>query len=166
MDDPRRKLFRLKLEIDEIESQMAKRAGEREEDITEFTSMSNELRARLERMGIDDDLKLDALLRGRQEDLSKVITRNVNKFASLDGDADDETREGEKGKIVYELYGSNVSTSSKEIMLEERLRHLEMAVGSGEGVSLFERVEEAMKLAKEVDAKEVEKVAAKAKVIR
>jgi hypothetical protein len=163
--DPRRKLFRLKAQIEELESEMAKQAADRGEAVEkEFQTMSAELRDRLVRMGIDDDVALATMLRGRQEDLSRVISRDMKKFASKE--MADEKHEGEKGKIVYELYRSDATTSSKETLLEERLRHLEIAVGSGEGSPLFERVEEAMKLAKEVDAKEVEKVAAKAKVIR
>jgi hypothetical protein len=167
VDDPRRKLFRLKREIDELESELA--AAATTEDNHEFyTSMSNELRDRLERMGLKDDVALATMLRGRQEDLSRVIARNMDKFGPPAKAIDEEVAEGEKGKIVYELYKSdNCSTSSGGRLLGERLRYLEMAVGSsGEGVSLFERVEEAMKLAKEVDAKEVDKFAAKAKVIR
>jgi hypothetical protein len=166
VDDPRRKLFRLKREIDQLESELA--AAAMTEDNHEFyTSMSNELRNRLERMGLKDDVALATMLRGRQEDLSRVIARDMEKFGPPKA-IDEEVEDGEKGKIVYELYKSdNCSTSSGERLLEERLRYLEMAVGSsGEGVSLFERVEEAMKLAKEVDAKEVDKFAAKAKVIR
>lgn len=169
VDDPRRRLFRLKKEIDELECELMKQAAEREENVDEFTSMSNELRDRLEKMGMKDEDALAIMLRGRQEDLSRVIARDMEKFGSTDANIISEGMQaGEKGKIVYELYKSDSVTSSREILLEERLRHLEMAVGSGgvEGVSLFERVEEAMKLAKEMDAKEVDKVAAKAKVIR
>lgn len=166
VDDPRRKLFRLKLEIEQLEVEMAKQAADREESMEDFTAVSNDLRERLDRMGIDDDVRLASLLRGRQDDLSTRISRDMNKFASTEGGAH-EMQDGEKGKIVYELYKTDGTTSSKEALLEERLRHLEMAVGWGEeGAPLIDRVEEAMKLAKEVDAKEVDKVAAKAKVIR
>ena len=167
VDDPRRRLFRLKAEIEELEAEMAEQAANREEDVDEdFVTMSKELKARLETMGINDDVALATMLRGRQEDLSRVISRDMEKFAP-EQQTNNEKQEGEKGKIIYELYKSDSSnTSAKETLLEERLRHLEIAVGSGEGAPLFERVEEAVKLAKEVDVKEVEKVAAKAKVIR
>ena len=166
VDDPRRRLFRLKAEIEELEAEMAEQAANREEDVDEdFVTMSKELKTRLETMGLNDDIALATMLRGRQEDLSRIILRDLEKFAPEE--QTNERQEGEKGKIVYELYKSDVSnTSAKETLLEERLRHLEIAVGSGEGGPLFERVEEAMKLAKEVDATEVDKVAAKAKVIR
>ena len=165
IDDPRRKLFRLKAEIDELEAEMMKQTVDREDDIdTDFQAMSNELRSQLEKMGINDDAALETMLRGRQEDLSQVITRDMNKFAL--SERTDEKREGEKGKIIYELYQSEKGTTSKQNTVEDRLRYLEIAVGSGEGVSLFERVDEAIKLAREVDANEIDKVAAKAKVIR
>ena len=168
VDDPRRRLFRLKAEIEELETEMAKQAADRHEAVdTEFRHLSSELKGRLETMGINDDASIATMLRGRQEDLSRVISRDMDKFASKEKVDETEAEEGEKGKIVYELYQSETATSSKEASLEERLRHLEISVGSGErGASLFERVEEAMKLAKEVDAKAIDKVAAKAKVIR
>lgn len=159
-DDPRRRLFRLRAEIDELEAEMSSTA---EEESQEFQNMSNELKSRLD----DDAAALQAMLRGRQADLSQLISGVVQKFAP--SNAEEGTKlQGEKGKIVYELYRSEASTaSSREAILEQRLRYLEVAVGaSGEGASLFERVGEAVKLAKEVDAKEVDKVAAKAKVIR
>eukprot|EP00956_Cyclotella_meneghiniana_P008184 scaffold10890_cov62-Cyclotella_meneghiniana.AAC.4 len=168
VDDPRRRLFRLKAEIEELETEMEKQAADRQEAVdTELRHLSSELKGRLETMGINDDASIAIMLRGRQEDLSRVISRDMEKFASKEKVNETITEEGEKGKIVYELYQSGTATSSKETLLEERLRHLEISVGSGEGgASLFERVEEAMKLAKEVDAKEIDKVAAKAKVIR
>lgn len=168
VDDPRRRLFRLKAEIEELETEMEKQAADRQEAVdTEFRHLSSELKGRLETMGINDDASIAIMLRGRQEDLSRVISRDMEKFASKEKVNETKTEEGEKGRIVYELYQSGTATSSKETLLEERLRHLEISVGSGEGgASLFERVEEAMKLAKEVDAKEIDKVAAKAKVIR
>jgi hypothetical protein len=137
-DDPRRRLFRLRAEIDELEAEMSSTA---EEESQEFQNMSNELKSRLEDMGVSDDAAaLQAMLRGRQADLSQLISGVVQKFAP--SNAEEGTKlQGEKGKIVYELYRSEASTtSSREAILEQRLRYLEVAVGaSGEGANLFER---------------------------
>ena len=61
-------------------------------------------------------------------------------------------------------------------MLEERLRKLELALGSSAGAgvgvdgssdkSIMERIEEAEKLTQQVDIQSIDKLAAKAKVIR
>lgn len=185
VDDPRRRLLRLKAEMDELEAELATRAssatnemGDNTDD-DEFQILSRELKTRLESMGVGGDsaYSIAAMLRGRQADLSELISRNLEKFATKSTDdtgkiLHKEEEAGEKGKIVYELYrlsGETLTASHREASLEERLRYLEMAVGVGGGDdnrSLLERVEEALRLAKEVDAKEVEKVAAKAKVIR
>ncbi|KAL3798195.1 hypothetical protein HJC23_005756 [Cyclotella cryptica] len=186
MEDPRRRLLRLKAEMEELEVEWAKQQSSSEKpdksdnnaDDDEFQILSRELKSRLESMGFGDDStsSLAAMLRGRQADLSSVISRDLEKFAAKSTDDTENIthREGEeKGKIIYELYrssGDKLTASHREASLEERLRHLEMAVGAdgvgGDNRSLVEQVEEAMRLAKEVDAKEVEKLAAKAKVIR
>ncbi|KAL7517799.1 hypothetical protein ACHAWX_002689 [Stephanocyclus meneghinianus] len=185
VDDPRRRLLRLKAEMDELEAELATRAssatnemGDNTDD-DEFQILSRELKTRLESMGLggDSSYSIAAMLRGRQADLSELISHNLEKFATKSTDDTEkilhkEEKAGEKGKIVYELYrssGETLTASHREASWEERLRYLETAVGVGGGDdnrSLLERVEEALRLANEVDAKEVEKVAAKAKVIR
>jgi len=183
-DDPRRRLFRLRAEIDELEGQLATEGSKlaTEGSIENFQSMVLELKARLDAMGIcGESAYLAALIRGRQDDLSRVISRDLEKFlGDSEGiSADSVKAENQSGQIVYELYKSAglslnapPSTASREAELEERLRKLEVVLGAGGGrseeggKSLLERLEEAERISKEVDAKEVEKVAAKAKVIR
>lgn len=176
VEDPRRRLFRLRAEVDALEAELAEESASGKVDGDEDVRvMTSDLKARLDAMGVgEDNTALASMLRGRQEDLSRVISRDLEKFsaASTSGEVPaDASKVGEAGKIIYELYrttGGSSATSPREAMLEERLRRLETAMGkSVEGEkSLLERLEDAERLAKEVDAKEVEKVAAKAKVIR
>jgi hypothetical protein len=176
VEDPRRRLFRLRAEVDALEAELAEESASGKVDGDEdIRVMTSDLKARLDAMGVgEDNTALASMLRGRQEDLSRVISRDLEKFsaASTSGEVPaDASKVGEAGKIIYELYrttGGSSATSPREAMLEERLRRLETAMGkSVEGEkSLLERLEDAERLAKEVDAKEVEKVAAKAKVIR
>ena len=179
-DDPRRRLFRLRAEIDQLEAQLAEEgsatstaARGAEEDA--LHSMALELKSRLDAMGIGGDFaSLSTMIRGRQDDLSRVILRDLEKIAAgAKGDtADSKKEENQSGKIIYELFKESASmnaSSSREAMLEQRLRKLETAMGvkGAEGEkSLLIRLEEAERLSKEVDAKEIEKIAAKAKVIR
>eukprot|EP00585_Thalassiosira_rotula_P006096 CAMPEP_0196140734 /NCGR_PEP_ID=MMETSP0910-20130528/7537_1 /TAXON_ID=49265 /ORGANISM="Thalassiosira rotula, Strain GSO102" /LENGTH=409 /DNA_ID=CAMNT_0041401639 /DNA_START=16 /DNA_END=1245 /DNA_ORIENTATION=- len=180
-EDPRRRLFRLKSEIDALEATLAKETQKEGGSDDGTHAMALELKSRLNKMGMADSGSLATMLRGRQEDLSRVIARDLEKFGN--GDDNDlskamnslslsgETKE-EDGKIIYELYRSDASATTipRQAMLEERLRKLELAMGSSsdnnEGKSVLERIEEAERLAKEVDAKQVEKLAAKAKVVR
>ena len=210
-EDPRRKLFRLKSEIDRLEASLASEnndkaagyEGGNNKDNEELQAMAIELKSRLNALGLADASSLATLLRGRQEDLSSVISRDLEMFGANKGASGEEgdalsvemgglsLSRGEKkdaeGKIVYELYraaalstGSGAKTIPREVMLEERLRKLEIAMGcssnggcaptDGSGgsnnKSILERIEEAERLTKEVDAKQVEKLAAKAKVVR
>ena len=201
-EDPRRKLYQLKSDIDNLERQFVNEAqlqyggsgGEGPEE-EEFKAATFELKSRLTSLGLSDSTSLSNLLNGRQSDLSSVISKDVAKFDSGDGSIDagmenlslkgGETKEGDStcdggaGKIVYELYRDAKSTSTtsnipREAMLEERLRKLELAMGSttnsstsdGGNKSIMERVEAAERLTSEVDTKQIDKLASKAKVIR
>ena len=199
-EDPRRKLYQLKSDIDNLERQFVNEAqlqyggGEGPEE-EELKAATFELKSRLTSLGLSDATSLSNLLKGRQSDLSSVISNDVAKFnSSGDGSIDaglenlslkgGETKEGDStcdggaSKIVYELYRDAKSTSttsnvSREAMLEERLRKLELAMGSStslsisDGVkSIMERIEAAERLTSEVDIKQIDKLASKAKVIR
>lgn len=185
-EDPRRRLFQLKKEVDELEASLAEENEKGGTDDGNHHAAALELQARLAELGTGDSSALAAMLRGRQEDLSRVIARDLENYGEKkDGLATDlekmslgESKEGGgDGKIVYELYRANnlapdaAKSVPREVALEERLRRLERAVGSsaaaaGEQQSILERVDAAERLAREVDAKTVEKLAAKAKVAR
>jgi len=199
-EDPRRKLYQLKVDIDNLERQFDNEAqlqhgsggeGPEEEEIKAATV---ELKSRLTSLGLSDSTSLSNLLNGRQSDLSSVISNDVAKFNNnADGGIDagmenlslmgGETKEGDStgeggggGKIVYELYRDAKSKSTnvpREAMLEERLRKLELAMGSSASSksdcgnkSIMERIEAAERLTSEVDTKQIDKLASKAKVIR
>ena len=201
-EDPRRKLYQLKVDIDNLERQFDNEAqlqygnggGEGPEE-EELKAATIELKSRLTSLGLSDSTSLSNLLNGRQSDLSSVISKDVAKFNNTAGGSIDagmenlslkggETKEGETseavggGKIVYELYRDAKSTSStnvpRETMLEERLRKLELAMGAsstsstsdGGNKSIMERIEAAERLTSEVDTKQIDKLASKAKVIR
>lgn len=193
-EDPRQRLLRLKSEIDRLEATLT---DEKESDAKgpdcdgDLHAMSLELQSRLNDLGIADASSLATMLRGRQEDLTHLIARDMAQFGNPEGnDMSREMKEisstenfklgqgeGDCGKIVYELYRANPSsltapsakTVPQEVLLEERLRKLELAMGSTDnegGKSILERIEEAERYAKEVDMKQLDKVAAKAKVVR
>eukprot|EP00579_Thalassiosira_antarctica_P016052 CAMPEP_0201926896 /NCGR_PEP_ID=MMETSP0903-20130614/17246_1 /ASSEMBLY_ACC=CAM_ASM_000552 /TAXON_ID=420261 /ORGANISM="Thalassiosira antarctica, Strain CCMP982" /LENGTH=318 /DNA_ID=CAMNT_0048464915 /DNA_START=20 /DNA_END=973 /DNA_ORIENTATION=+ len=196
-EDPRRRLFQLKSELDQLEASFAsekesKTGGEGDDnDNDDLHAMTLELKSRLNAMGTADSSSLATMLRGRQEDLSRVIARDLEKFGNQEGGTiakemeslslKGESKEGSDnvgdGKIVYELYRANATSSTtktipREIQLEERLRRLELAMGSSTTTnnestkSILERINEAERLTKEVDAKQIEKLASKAKVVR
>eukprot|EP00571_Detonula_confervacea_P014813 CAMPEP_0172300964 /NCGR_PEP_ID=MMETSP1058-20130122/2961_1 /TAXON_ID=83371 /ORGANISM="Detonula confervacea, Strain CCMP 353" /LENGTH=432 /DNA_ID=CAMNT_0013010935 /DNA_START=76 /DNA_END=1374 /DNA_ORIENTATION=+ len=196
-EDPRRRLFQLKSEIDQLEATLAneKQHGDGD-DVDNLQAMTLELKSRIGAMGMADSSSLATMLRGRQEDLSSVIVRDLERFGqdnnttlsndmenlTLKGESkegSDDNIRGDNGKIVYELYRqsalskSSACTIPREAMLEERLRKLELAMGTtntnttnGTDKSIMERIQEAERLTKEVDAKQIEKLAAKAKVVR
>jgi len=198
-EDPRRKLYQLKVDIDNLERQFDNEAqlqhgsgGEGPEE-EELKAATFELKSRLTSLGLSDATSLANLLNGRQSDLSSVISNDVAKFnndgsidagmenLSLKGESKEGDSTGEGGassKIVYELYRDAKSTSTtnvpREAMLEERLRKLELAMGStttsstsdGGNKSIMERIEAAERLTSEVDTKQIDKLASKAKVIR
>eukprot|EP00580_Thalassiosira_gravida_P015984 CAMPEP_0201665420 /NCGR_PEP_ID=MMETSP0494-20130426/6569_1 /ASSEMBLY_ACC=CAM_ASM_000839 /TAXON_ID=420259 /ORGANISM="Thalassiosira gravida, Strain GMp14c1" /LENGTH=396 /DNA_ID=CAMNT_0048144371 /DNA_START=22 /DNA_END=1212 /DNA_ORIENTATION=+ len=180
-EDPRRRLFRLKSEIDALEATLAEETRKEGGSDDGTHAMALELKIRLNTMGMADSGSLATMLRGRQEDLSRVIAKDLEKFGSGDGNdlskamnsltLSGETKE-EDGKIVYELYRSDAAATTipRQAILEERLRKLELAMGSSsdnnQGKSVIERIEEAERLSREVTAKQVEKLAAKAKVVR
>ena len=137
------------------------------------------------------------MLRGRQADLSSVISRDAERLSAMADAAGSSPTSSSTGgggdKVVYELYreggasfgpssyGPAVAPSPREGALEERLRRLEIAVGSsshsptppaggggggGEGRSVLDRLREAEALAREVDASAIDRLAARARVVR
>jgi len=199
-EDPRRKLFKLKSELDALEATLqaadknataqggdGEGAEGAEGENEDLKAMTAEVKSRLAALGMTDATSLATLLKGRQEDLSAVIAKDLKTFNDGHG-SDDISKQMENmnlegqtkdGKIVYELYKSVAAASSstatvpREVLLEERLRNLELLLGSSsssnEGSnekSILERISEAEKLSKEVDPKTIEKLASKAKVIR
>ena len=183
-EDPRRRLIRLKSEVDRLEATLSdekKSDAEGPNGDDDLHAMSLELQSRLNNLGIADASSLATMLRGRQEDLTGLIAKDLAKFgkeSSLAEDLKPGQSEEDSGKIVYELYRANpsslaapsIKTVPQEVLLEERLRKLELAMGSSNntegGKSILERIEEAERYAKEVDMKQLDKLAAKAKVVR
>eukprot|EP00574_Skeletonema_japonicum_P011497 CAMPEP_0201716708 /NCGR_PEP_ID=MMETSP0593-20130828/2628_1 /ASSEMBLY_ACC=CAM_ASM_000672 /TAXON_ID=267983 /ORGANISM="Skeletonema japonicum, Strain CCMP2506" /LENGTH=403 /DNA_ID=CAMNT_0048206577 /DNA_START=21 /DNA_END=1232 /DNA_ORIENTATION=+ len=190
-EDPRRALFRLREEVDRLEGAFAVEGQKHHEtsDANDHYQLQ-QLKSRLDNMLGDDasaDITLDKLLRGRQEDLSRVIAKDVQNFqrGDLSEDMDklnisavgDDKNKIKDGKIVYELYSYSLgqqqqNPSPRAATLEERLRKLETVLGStatatdATSKSLLERLNDAERLTKEMDVKEVDKLAAKAKVVR
>ncbi len=191
-EDPRRALFRLRAEVDLLEAAFAAE-GQTQHETSDANGQYQlqQLKSRLENMLGGDasaDITLEKLLRGRQEDLSRVIAKDVQNFQKgedLSEDMDklnisavgDDKNEKRDGKIVYELYSSSLgqqqqNPSPRAVTLEERLRKLETILGStatatdATSKSLLERLNDAERLVKDMDMKEVDKLAAKAKVVR
>ena len=212
--DPRRRLIQLKAELDSLEATLANEHaqattntndnGDEDEDNNNqhLKAMTMELKSRLSAMGMsdgDNNINLATMLRGRQEDLSRVIVKDLQKFGTsstgstgsgsatgnnhLEEDMDNlsltknEKGDGTSNKIVYELYRTANNTASKtiiprEVQLEERLRKLELALGATttataeDNLSIMERLQQAERLTNETNPKQLDKLAAKAKVIR
>lgn len=197
-EDPRRALFRLRAEVDRLEGAFA---AEGQKQQQQPSSDANEqyqlqqLKSRLENMLGGDasaDITLDKLLWGRQEDLSRVIAKDLRNFhkavlsedmekMSINAVGDDNQNKTRDGKIVYQLYSSSLGqqqqnkASPRAATFEERLRKLETILGSTTtttdatsttSASLLQRLNDAERLTKDMDMKEVDKLAAKAKVIR
>ena len=183
-EDPRLALLRLRAEVDRLEGAFAAEAQSAQLQASNASEL-HQLKARLENMmgsNDSDNITLDKLLRGRQQDLSRVITKDVQKFKGDltkdmeklvidDGDINNKTT---NGKIVYELYSSSIgqeqqSQAPRAAALGERLQKLESILGnssSSTSKSLLERLHDAEHLTKHVDMKEVDKLASKAKVVR
>lgn len=193
-EDPRRTLFRLRAEVDRLEGAFAAEGQKQQQssDASEQYQLQ-QLKSRLENMfggGVSADLTLEKLLRGRQEDLSRVIAKDLRNFQqgdlsedmekmNINADADDNKNKTRGGKIVYELFSSSLGqqqhsqSSPRSSTFDERLRKLETILGSTttatdtiSSTSLLQRLNDAERLTKEMDMKEVDKLAAKAKVIR
>ncbi|KAL3812050.1 hypothetical protein ACHAXA_010022 [Cyclostephanos tholiformis] len=198
-EDPRRRLFRLRSEVEELErSLLHDQDGAGVVDCS-LAVAASELKSRLYALmrssGAGEE-GLAAMLLGRQADLTSVIARDMERLAVAATATSDITDGGGEvtssssststsmgGKIVYELYRDASSKSAavpREAALEERLRKLELVVGSssmttaggGEmsggrsNESILERIDRAERLVREVDESAVEKLAARAKVVR
>lgn len=202
-EDPRRRLFRLRAEIESLEHAFA---IEKEEntlldnnnddhaDQAAAAVTASELKSRIHALLPGEDFA--SMLRGRQEALSSVIARDMDRLAAVHDNKFEGVEKGKGegdndgvGKIVYELYkecggggGKNIkAVAESEMALEERLRKLELAVGSsfpsstmiGSSISsndvnksILQRIEEAEQLVREVDSSAIDKLAARAKVVR
>jgi hypothetical protein len=201
-EDPLRTLFRLRAEVDRLEEVLAsdEKGRRRQQQTSSDANEQYQLQQLKSRLGImlggnnsGDDITLDKLLRGRQEDLSRIIAKHLTTGDDLSKDMDklniynddeNNNKKNKDGKIVYELYSSSLlgqqsqnpqqHQSSKVVMLEERLLKLETILGSNTtdttlsatSTSLLQRLDDAERLMKDMDMNEVEKLAAKAKVIR
>ena len=190
VEDPRRTLFRLRAEVDRLESSFAAEGQTSTSDANDEQYQLEQLKSRLESMlggNASDDVTLNKLLRGRQEDLSRVITNDLQ-ILSREGDLSDDMekmsiddQKKKDGKIVYELYSSASGQQQKQSprvsTLKERLLKLETILGSNTTIttgdkvtssttSLLQRLDDIERFTKDMDLKEVDKLAAKAKVIR
>jgi hypothetical protein len=208
-EDPRRRLFRLRAEIESLEHAFAAATTEKDEDeaTADDAVTASELKSRIDALLPGEDFV--SMLRGRQEALSSVIARDMDRLSDIhdnvgvkEGGEDtvltqgggDNNNDG-VGKIVYELYkecggggSKNIkAVAASEMVLEERLRKLELAVGSSYPSStmtgsssssssssnntnvtksILQRIEEAEQLVREVDSTTIDKLAARAKVVR
>ena len=193
-EDPRRRLFRLRSEIEDLERSLL--ASDDGGGVDDLATMASDLKSRLDALSGggscgEEGKTLASMLLGRQVDLTSVIARDVGRLVTAAGatnatDAPDVASGGDEGasssssptggKVVYELY-KDVSSSKypivspREVALEERLRRLEVIVGSidaggGESTSIMERIEMAERLVREVDSSVIERLAARAKVVR
>ena len=169
-EDPRRKLYQLKSEIEQLETTFANEQQQQDKTVSddiyneEIQTEMEELKSRIVAMGLADDASLANMLRVRQEDLSRVIKDGSlsegMENLSLKGKADD----GSTAKSAIGI---------KEAMLEERLRKLELVMGNSNNTStnngdksIMERIQTAEILLNEVSPTQIDKLAAKAKVIR
>ena len=169
-EDPRRKLYQLKSEIEQLETTFANEQQQQDKTVSddiyneEIQTEMEELKSRIVAMGLADDASLANMLRVRQEDLSRVIKdgslSDGMENLSLQGKADDASK-------------STIVDSRKEAMLEERLRKLELVMGNSNNTStnngdksIMERIQTAENLLNEVSPTQIDKLAAKAKVIR
>lgn len=169
-EDPRRKLYQLNSEIEQLETTFANEQQQQDKTVSddiyneEIQTEMEELKSRIVAMGLADDASLANMLRVRQEDLSRVIkdgslSEGMDNL-SLKGKADDASK-------------STIVDSRKEAMLEERLRKLELVMGNSNNTStnngdksIMERIQTAENLLNEVSPTQIDKLAAKAKVIR
>ena len=169
-EDPRRKLYQLNSEIEQLETTFANEQQQQDKTVSddiyneEIQTEMEELKSRIVAMGLADDASLANMLRVRQEDLSRVIkdgslSEGMDNL-SLKGKADDASK-------------STIVNSRKEAMLEERLRKLELVMGNSNNTStnngdksIMERIQTAEILLNEVSPTQIDKLAAKAKVIR
>lgn len=169
-EDPRRKLYQLNSEIEQLETTFANEQQQQDKTVSddiyneEIQTEMEELKSRIVAMGLADDASLANMLRVRQEDLSRVIkdgslSEGMDNL-SLKGKADDASK-------------STIVNSRKEAMLEERLRKLELVMGNSNNTStnngdksIMERIQTAENLLNEVSPTQIDKLAAKAKVIR
>lgn len=169
-EDPRRKLYQLNSEIEQLETTFANEQQQQDKTVSddiyneEIQTEMEELKSRIVAMGLADDASLANMLRVRQEDLSRVIKDGSlsegMENLSLKGKADD----GSTAKSAIGI---------KEAMLEERLRKLELVMGNSNNTltnngdkSIMERIQTAENLLNEVSPTQIDKLAAKAKVIR
>ena len=169
-EDPRRKLYQLNSEIEQLETTFANEQQQQDKTVSddiyneEIQTEMEELKSRIVAMGLADDASLANMLRVRQEDLSRVIKDGSlsegMENLSLKGKADD----GSTAKSAIGI---------KEAMLEERLRKLELVMGNSNNTStnngdksIMERIQTAEILLNEVSPTQIDKLAAKAKVIR
>jgi hypothetical protein len=216
-EDPRRRLFRLRAEIESLEHAFAA-TTEKDENALLLDNNNDavtalELKSRIDALLPGEDFV--SMLRGRQEALSSVIARDMDRLSAIhDDNVGVEVEEGGEdtvltqgggdnnndgvGKIVYELYkecggggGKNIkAVAASDMALEERLRKLELTVGSSfpssssmtgssssssssssnnntnVNKSILQRIEEAEQLVREVDSTAIDKLAARAKVVR
>ena len=152
-EDPRRRLFRLRAEIESLEHAFAAATTEKDEDeatAADDAVTASELKSRIDALLPGEDFV--SMLRGRQEALSSVIARDMDRLSDIhdnvgvkEGGEDtvltqgggDNNNDG-VGKIVYELYkecggggSKNIkAVAASEMVLEERVRKLELAVGA------------------------------------
>ena len=170
-EDPRRKLYQLNSEIEQLETTFANEQQQQDKTVSddiyneEIQTEMEELKSRIVAMGLADDASLANMLRVRQEDLSRVIIKDGSLSDGMDnlslkGKADDASK-------------STIVDSRKEAMLEERLRKLELVMGNSNNTltnngdkSIMERIQTAENLLNEVSPTQIDKLAAKAKVIR
>ena len=188
--DPRRRLQYLKAEIDKLETTLNKNTAginnnaDNEDDKNSLKAMMLELNSRIDALGMTHA----SLYQKYQEHLSRIIEKLNNDSLGFGG------KDDLKMKLLHELHeqeqkqsstAANMNSSAsapsqREALLEERLRRLEHVMGSTSTTtttaigsnnsnthkSILERIEDAERLSAQMDMNHLEKLAAKAKVIR
>eukprot|EP00565_Helicotheca_tamesis_P006211 CAMPEP_0185724586 /NCGR_PEP_ID=MMETSP1171-20130828/1023_1 /TAXON_ID=374046 /ORGANISM="Helicotheca tamensis, Strain CCMP826" /LENGTH=375 /DNA_ID=CAMNT_0028392467 /DNA_START=106 /DNA_END=1233 /DNA_ORIENTATION=+ len=170
-ETPLEKLARLEAEVSSLESDLS--SSPHSSSITKskegdeaLRTMAKELAVRLSSINVRENMV------SRQENLTELVQLEMDKLSAAA--KKEEGKEGvsaESNKIVYELYGNAASAAAAPSNLEERLRKLELLLGSSSKdgdatVTVLKRLEQAENLATRVDEASLEKAAARAKVIR
>ena len=188
--DPRRRLQYLKAEIDKLETTLNKNTAginnnaDNEDDKNSLKAMMLELNSRIDALGMTHA----SLYQKYQEHLSRII-ENLNNDSLGFGGKDDlkmkllhelHEQEQKQSSTAANMNSSASAPSQREALLEERLRRLEHVMGSTSTTtttaigsnnsnthkSILERIEDAERLSVQMDMNQLEKLAAKAKVIR
>ncbi len=188
-DPRRRRLQYLKAEIDKLETTLNNNSTDNnnaddDDDKNNLKAMMIELNSRIDSLGmthasssqkyqeylsrIIEKLSSDSLGFGGKDDLKMKLLHELHR-----------EQQQEQSSTVATMISSSSTPSQREALLEDRLRRLEHVMGSTSTTtstigsnnsnthkSILERIEDAERLSAQMDMNHLEKLAAKAKVIR